>query len=120
MKSIIVGITLILASAGLAFAHSPVNTSNPADGTTLADVPEVLTLTLAEPGRFMRVEVTHTTEDGSTTHTEDLDIPSRATTNVMDFTPTSMGPGTYLVEWRVLGADGHAMDGTVTYIVTGQ
>lgn len=120
MKSLLTVAALLLALPGAALAHSPVNTSVPVDGAELSDVPEVLTLTLAEPGRFMKVEVTHTTADGSASHVTELDISTRATTDEMEFAPPAMGNGTYLVEWRVLGDDGHAMDGTVTYTVTSE
>jgi methionine-rich copper-binding protein CopC len=39
-------------------------------------------------------------------------------TEMMEFPAPDMGAGTYLVEWRVLGGDGHAMNGTVTYTVS--
>jgi methionine-rich copper-binding protein CopC len=120
MKTLISAAAFSLLLTASSFAHSPVNTSNPADGSTLSQPPETLTLTLAEPGRFMKVEVTHTTMDGSASRTAELEIPSRSTTDEMDFTPPSMGAGNYLVEWRVLGEDGHAMDGTVTYTVTAE
>lgn len=118
MKNLLLAATLLTSLAGTALAHSPVNTSEPADGASLEVVPEALTLILAEPGRFMKVDVTHTTVDGSADHTMELEIPSRDMTEMMEFTAPDMGAGTYLVEWRVLGEDGHAMDGTVTYTVT--
>jgi hypothetical protein len=65
----------------------------------------------------MKVEVTHTTADGSASQMVELDIPSRAMTEMLTFPAPNMGAGTYLIEWRVLGEDGHAMDGTVTYTV---
>ena len=99
-------------------SHSPVNSSNPADGATLEVAPKTLTLMLVEPGRFMKVDVTHTTVDGSANHIIGLKIPSRDMTEMMEFPAPDMGPGTYLVEWRVLGGDGHAMKGTVTYVVS--
>lgn len=120
MKSLLASAALALALTASALAHSPVNSSEPADGSTLSAVPETLTLTLAEPGRFMKVEVTHTATDGSTNQSIELDIPSRDVAESMDFTPPSMGAGTYLVEWRVLGDDGHAMNGTVSYTVSPQ
>lgn len=98
-------------------AHSPVNTSEPTDGASLQVVPETLTLMLAEPGRFMMVQITHTSSSSSNSYMEVLDIPSRDMTEMMEFSAPNFGAGTYLVEWRVLGEDGHAMDGTVTYTV---
>lgn len=118
MKHLLLVAALLTPLAGPALAHSPVNSSNPADGASLQAVPETLTLMLAEPGRFMKVEVTHTTVDGSASHMMELEIPSRDMTDRMEFSGPDMGAGSYHVEWRVLGEDGHGMDGTVTYTVT--
>ena len=118
MRRLLVAASLLSTLSFSALAHSPVNTSQPADGASLQSVPEALVLTLAEPGRFMMVQVTHTSSGTSTSHMEVLDIPSRDMTERMEFSAPDFGAGTYLVEWRVLGKDGHAMDGTVTYTVT--
>lgn len=117
MKRLLFAASLLSALSFSAWAHSPVNTSNPADGASLETVPETLTLMLAEPGRFMMVQVTHTSSGTSTSHMQVLDIPSRDMTEMMEFSAPDFGAGTYVVEWRVLGEDGHAMDGTVTYTV---
>jgi methionine-rich copper-binding protein CopC len=117
MKRFLLAATLLTSLTGTALAHSPVNSSIPVDGASLPVVPETLTLMLAEPGRFMKVDVTHTTVDGSADHIMELEIPSRDMTEMMEFPAPDMGAGTYRVEWRVLGEDGHAMDGTVTYTV---
>ncbi|MBO6676556.1 MAG: copper resistance protein CopC [Rhizobiales bacterium] len=117
MKHHLLAAALLTSLNGPVLAHSPVNSSDPADGATVQAAPETLTLMLAEPGRFMKVEVTHTTVDGSASRMMELEIPSRDMTDRMEFSGPNMGAGSYHVEWRVLGEDGHAMDGTVTYTV---
>ena len=118
MRRLFWAVALLTSLATPSDSHSPVNSSNPADGATLQVAPETLTLMLAEPGRFMKVDVTHTTIDGATSRVIGLKIPSRDMTGMMEFPAPDMGSGTYLVEWRVLGGDGHAMKGTVTYTVS--
>ena len=118
MKRLFLIVALLPSLATPSVSHSPVNSSNPADGATMRVVPKTFTLMLAEPGRFMKVEVTHTTVDGSANHIIGLKIPSRKMTEMMEFSAPDMGAGTYLIEWRVLGGDGHAMNGTVTYTVS--
>ena len=118
MKRLFWVVALLTSLATPSVSHSPVNSSNPADGATLQVVPKTFTLMLAEPGRFMKVDVTHTTADGSANHIIGLKIPSRKLTEMMEFPAPDMGAGTYLVEWRVLGGDGHAIKGTVTYAVS--
>lgn len=118
MRRLFLAVALLTSLATPSVSHSPVNSSNPADGATLQVAPATLTLMLAEPGRFMKVDVTHTTADGSANHIIGLEIPSRKMTKMMEFPASDMGAGTYLIEWRVLGGDGHAMKGAVTYTVS--
>lgn len=120
MKISLLALAFTLALTGASFAHSPVETSSPADGEILTAVPETLVLNFENPARVLRVEVTHTTVDASASHASDLDIPSRDLTETISLMPPSLGAGSYLVEWRALGEDGHAMDGTFTYNVTAQ
>ncbi|MEO0637506.1 MAG: copper resistance CopC family protein [Pseudomonadota bacterium] len=120
MKALVLATALMTSLAGPALAHSPVNSSQPADGAALDTVPQTLTLTLAEPGRFMKVEVTYTAVNDSVNNTMELEIPNRDVTGSMEFPAPDMGAGRYLVEWRVLGEDGHALNGTVTYTVQAQ
>lgn len=117
MRRTFLATALSFALSGAVLAHSPVETSSPTDGQLLAAVPGELVLNFANPARVLRVEVTHSTTDASATHTQDLDIPSRGLTDSIILVPPSMGAGTYLVEWRALGEDGHALDGTFTYTV---
>lgn len=105
---------------GVVWAHSPVETSSPADGETLAAAPETLVLNFENPARVLRVEVTHTGDGAAAGEASDLDIPSRDLTDSITLTPPSLGAGSYLVEWRALGEDGHAMDGSFTYTVSAQ
>ena len=118
MKRLFLVVALLTSLATPSVSHSPVNSSNPVDGATLQVVPKTFTLMLAEPGRFMKVDVTHTAADGSANHIIELKIPSRKLTEIMEFPAPDMGAGIYLVEWRVLGGDGHAIKGTVTYTVS--
>ena len=118
MRRLFLAFALLTSLATPSVSHSPVNSSNPADGATLQVVPKTFTLMLPKPGRFMKVDVTHTTADGAANHIIGLKIPSRKLTEMMKFPAPDMGAGIYLVEWRVLGGEGHAIKGTVTYTVS--
>ena len=117
MRRLFLAIALLTSLATPSVSHSLVNSSNPADGAILQVAPETLTLMLAEPGRFMKVDVTHTTVDRSANHTFGLKIPSRSITEMMEFPAPDMGAGIIWLMAR-LGGDGHAIKGTVTYTVS--
>jgi methionine-rich copper-binding protein CopC len=48
----------------------------------------------------------------------DMDLGNQKTfANEFILPMHDMGPGTYEVEWRGLGADGHALNGTFSFTV---
>lgn len=125
-RSIIAGIALVGAALGtpaLTMAHTRVVASTPADGTTVAR-PRVVTLTFNEallpptaaasivmtamPGMADHSPMairnfTTAWSGGNRTMTLNLRQPLRA--------------GTYEVRWQAAGADGHRMNGTVSFSV---
>ena len=104
---------LISLTATLALAHSKVNSTTPADGAAVAEVPKAVSLTFGKPIRLTRVDMTHMDHPtvqmelgGQTGFATDYSLP------VQD-----MGKGPYQIKWRGLGADGHAMQGAFTFQV---
>ncbi len=125
-RSIIAGLALAsaaLATPALTMAHTRVVASTPAEGTTVAR-PRVVTLTFNEallpptaaasivmtamPGMadhspMVIRNFTTAWSGGNRTMTLNLRQPLRA--------------GTYEVRWQAAGADGHRMNGTVSFSV---
>ena len=109
-RSILTALMLIWATS--AAAHSPLNATMPADKATVAEVPDEIMLAFKGDIRLTRVTMTHAE------HEADLDL-NGFSGFLSDFTIPlqSMGAGPYQIEWRGLGDDGHAMNGTFSFTV---
>ncbi|MEQ8401585.1 MAG: copper resistance protein CopC [Silicimonas sp.] len=118
MKHIALTTLALLTMLVPAMAHSPLETSVPADGDELAAVPETIDMTFAAPARVMKVEMIHTNGDAS--HMVTVNIPTRDEIETISLTPDFMGAGAYQVDWRALSEDGHVITGTFSFTVTGE
>jgi methionine-rich copper-binding protein CopC len=112
MKKIIAAAILSL-SVTSAHAHSDVNTTEPANGAVLNKLPANLDLTFADKIRITKIEVSHGPHvnmaldlGDQTSFTKQITIPAH-----------DMGTSTYTINWRGLGADGHAMTGEFMFEV---
>jgi len=112
MKIIIAAIVSSILASG-ASAHSKVDTTTPSNQAMLTDVPSQIDLDFAKKIRLTKVEVTHESDptvpldlDGQTRFVRAFSLPIQ-----------NMGDGTYHIEWRGLGMDGHAMQGEFTFEV---
>lgn len=112
MKKIIAAAILSLSVSG-AYAHSDVNKTNPANGAVLNEVPTNLNLIFKDKIRITKVEVSH----GPHSNVE-LDLSDQKSFTTKITVPAKdMGAGVYTVNWRGLGADGHAMTGEFMFEV---
>ena len=118
MKKLILGTVFAFSMAVSAFAHSPLKATMPANGETMTANPDMLHLIFAKPARVTKIILKHTV-DGAT-HEEKLELPSKEFDTELMLQPDFMGKGSYEVEWRALGEDGHALNGTFNFTVTGQ
>jgi copper resistance protein C len=105
-----------LTVAGQAFAHAHLKTSTPADKSTIASAPTVLTLSFTEGLnlKFSGIRVTgpaaaavKTRDAALTDHDMGLSVPVVGT----------LQPGTYTVEWHALSTDGHKTTGSYSFTV---
>jgi len=112
MKIIIATVVSSFLSSG-AYAHSKVDTTTPSNQAALADVPAQIDLDFAKKIRLTKVELTH---ESATTVSLDLDGLTRFE-RAFSLPIQNMGDGTYHIEWRGLGMDGHAMQGEFTFEV---
>ena len=104
---------LILVWASIATAHSPLKSTTPENEAIIAEAPTEIRLNFGKDIRLTRLTVTHANEkkdklDLSEHHgfTKKYKIPFQA-----------VGVGKYLIEWRGLGEDGHALNGTFSFTV---
>jgi copper transport protein len=98
-----------------AFAHASLIETLPADGAMLRKAPADVTLIFNEPVAPLVFKLL--LPDGSVrplTHSMTVDNGLK-----LDL-PDSTAPGTYLLSWRVVSADGHPVGGALTYSVGGR
>lgn len=110
-KSIFAVMSAIWATG--AIAHSPLDATLPADEAIVAKAPSEIILDFKGDIRLTRVTMSYA-EDTSV----DLDL-SGHDGFISDYTIPleAMGRGDYVIAWRGLGDDGHALNGTFTFTV---
>ncbi|WP_171133053.1 MULTISPECIES: copper resistance CopC family protein [unclassified Ruegeria] len=112
MKTILAFVILVLLS-GFAMAHSKVETTTPTDGATIPNQPGEVELRFDQEIRLTRVGLAFEQEKAvklelgdQTNFEQNFSIPL-----------PSKGSGTYVIEWRGLGVDGHTMQGEFSFTV---
>ncbi len=139
---------LTLALTGVGFAHSELESSNPAAGEVLQAAPTEVSLTFTEAAevRFSTLkvyplaadldfsaddaearlnglagqlvsEVLETQGDADARADTGLSTSERTTETVTLPLKPDIGPGVYVVMWRVLSVDSHTSQGFVTFWV---
>ena len=115
-------LAVVLALPGMALAHAELLTATPAAGIVLDAAPTSITLTFSEPveislggirlfdGSGRSVAVGASRHPSGSAATSD---PDRAVT--VDLGPLS--DGSYVVDWRVVSADSHPVQGAYTFQV---
>ncbi|MGH1459812.1 MAG: copper resistance CopC family protein [Paracoccaceae bacterium] len=96
-----------------AMAHSPLDGTTPANQATVSEMPAQVRLNFKGDIRLTRVSITH-----ADTNSTDMDLGDQ-TAFMQEFALPmhDMGAGVYVIEWRGLGADGHALNGTFSFTV---
>ena len=112
MKTFLLACMIWTWAAG-AMAHSPLNGTTPANGAIVLEMPTEVLIDFKKNIRLIRVVITH-----AETNSLEMDLGNQKTfTQEFTLPMQDMGPGTYAVEWRGLGADGHALNGTFSFTV---
>jgi methionine-rich copper-binding protein CopC len=114
MLTITVAAVLIgVISAAPASAHTALQGASPADGSAVKP-PTQIVLTYTEPVQFTQVAVTDAAgrqyQSGKA-----LNVDNTVTQNLSTTPPN----GRYTVAWRVVAPDGHPVEGTYKFTVTG-
>ncbi|WP_448062587.1 copper resistance CopC family protein [Cellulomonas hominis] len=105
----------LLLGAGAAQAHNTLQSTDPADGSTVATAPERVTLTFDEPAQSLGTELVVLAPDGSTVSTGAAVLDG---TSVSQALTGALPAGTYTVQWRVTSADGHPLSGELTFMAS--
>jgi methionine-rich copper-binding protein CopC len=104
---------LLLLVAIKAQAHAHLQQAVPADGSRLGHAPTQLLLSFSEPARL--VVLTIARDAGAPQQLAPL--PQVADKRIMVALPV-LAPGSYVIAWRVVGADGHVVPGGLHFSVT--
>ena len=111
-KSILVTAVFLLTNA-VAFAHTELSMSMPADKATLATPPKEVMLHFTEPVRLTAATIQ---KSGDKT-AQDLGPLPAAAANAFTLAVPAMTNGGYTVTWRALADDGHIMKGELTFSI---
>ena len=104
---------LLASLASGALAHSRVDTTTPENGAVIVEAPAEISFNFANDIRLTRVEMTHADHPSVQLELGDQKSFDRVFTLPLE----GMGGGTYRIEWRGLGIDGHAMQGEFSFTV---
>lgn len=112
---VLVGLLTLLGSAGVANAHTRLESSDPAEGAALATAPAQVTLTFSEPVSAPEGAVEIIGPDNVTWQVGALTAAGPTITAPI----TPAGPaGAYVLAYRVVSADGHTVAGSVNFTLT--
>lgn len=96
-----------------AAAHSPLQKTTPTNGAIVSEIPAELVLDFKGKIRLTRVSLTR---EGDPAINLDLSgLKGFLSDYSLPIEP--MGSGDYVIKWRGLGSDGHAMNGTFGFTV---
>lgn len=112
MTALLLGLLLSVAGAPAAAAHDTIESSNPADGATVATVPASVTLTFDEQPQDFSPVIQVTGPDGAdwadgtpTVSGTDVSVPVKA----------GAPAGAYQVAYRIVSSDGHPVTGELSF-----
>ena len=114
MRNLFIVITLFVAWSNAAFAHTALSKSTPAEGEVLSTAPTSIQLVYTESVRLLRAELLLIRNASS----EKVDIdfePSSTSAEQYSVTLPHLTNGQYRMEWAVMGADGHPVQGALSF-----
>lgn len=109
----IVGAILVVALP--AAAHTTLREANIAEGARIAENPRTFTMTFGADSGLASVQLTNAAGQVVPLNY----TPSRVMARSFNVPLPVLSPGSYALAWRLMGADGHAMNGSVHFSVTG-
>jgi methionine-rich copper-binding protein CopC len=111
MKTLL--LAALLAMAGTANAHTKLTKAVPADNAVLADAPAQLSLQFSKVARLTALTLR---KEGAPDSIK-LGPLSKSASTELSVPMAPLGPGKYLVNWRVVGEDNHVMSGQLHFTI---
>lgn len=112
MKKILLAGLIGLWTTG-AIAHSPLEGTTPENEAIITHVPTEVRMDFKDDIRLTRVTMTHADHDSVKLNLSGHDGFIKGYAIPLE----GMGSGDYAIDWRGLGADGHALNGTFSFTV---
>lgn len=116
-RAIMVGVALVLFTPRTATAHLGLKSSTPAHGAHLAAVPRALRLTFTQAVEGALARLRLVGPSGADVPISPLRQPADSGDIVIADIPGPLVAGSYSIDWRVVGKDGHPVRGTITFTV---
>ena len=112
--ALLTGLALVLGTAP-AWAHSRLDSSDPASGSSLSTAPQKVTLTFNEPVQPGFTVITVIGPNGADYHSGDIsEVDDTVSVGVRPLGPA----GAYQIGYRVVSADGHPVSGRIPFTLT--
>ncbi|MGV3592938.1 MAG: copper resistance CopC family protein [Gammaproteobacteria bacterium] len=111
LKSCLALPVLLLSST--LFAHTELIESSPVDGDVLTEAPATLDLTFSAEVQLVKLELVN--DAGAMQKTDFAASADRAQAFSIALPP--LEPSAYAVSWTILGADGHRVEGNMSFLV---
>ncbi|HWL61258.1 MAG TPA: copper resistance CopC family protein [Steroidobacteraceae bacterium] len=115
MKRLMTTMLIAATLASPAFAHTKLKASVPADGSTVETAPAAFMLSFSEPARLTALSVQK--EGGA--EQKITGLPTAASAEAKVAAP-KLENGRYTLTYRLVGADGHVINGKVSFTVGGK
>ncbi|MEQ8315093.1 MAG: copper resistance protein CopC [Gammaproteobacteria bacterium] len=116
MKWIRYTLYLLVLMSGSAFSHTALKESFPAQGSELNVSPEQIQLSFTEEVRLLRLDVVAALDSSE----KKVDIgfaPESVAKTEYSVPLPALSPGNYRVDWSVMGADSHPVQGSVAFSI---
>ena len=107
------GGALLLVASSAALPHAHLERASPADGSVISAAPQDLRLEFSEPAQLAALWIAR---DGGPRQ-KLAPLPQHAQQQIVVALP-QLTPGSYVVSWRVVGADGHVVPGQIRFTLS--
>jgi len=104
---------LLLAASGAALSHAHLERASPADGSVMSGAPQNLRLEFSEAAQLTALWIAR---DGGPRR-KLAPLPQQAQQQIVVPLP-QLSPGSYVVSWRAVGADGHVVPGQIRFTLS--
>jgi methionine-rich copper-binding protein CopC len=115
MKKLLLTGLIAAAIASPALAHTHLKSAVPAEGSTVASAPTEFVLTFSEATRLTALSIQK--DGGAQQKISALPTAAAAQTRIP---APKLDDGRYTLNWRVVGSDGHVVDGKIVFTVGGK